>query len=151
MHTRDDHPRPGGARDHQRRSDASTGATSATGLLIAARRPRPGPCTCCPASGSARASGWTSIALPFAKADGQPLDYRLLLNQFDEELNFTLVLDKAVPNRGVDNTQPAGQTDQFTVTLDYEQVIHQVAVEDRPESEVGARPASRSTTSPGCS
>jgi hypothetical protein len=74
--------------------------------------------------------GWNMIALPFARAAGSFLDYRLLLNQFDEELNFTLV-DKAVPNRGVDDSHTV-QTDQFVVTLDYEQVIHQVAVAGAP-------------------
>ena len=78
------------------------------------------------------------IALPFARAAGSFLDYRLLLNQYDEELNFTLV-DKAVPNRGVDDSHTV-QTDQFVVTLDYEQVIHQVAVEDRPASQVAGAP-----------
>jgi hypothetical protein len=82
--------------------------------------------------------GWNMIALPFARAAGSFLDYRLLLNQFDEELNFTLV-DKAVPNRGVDDSHTV-QTDQFVVTLDYEQVIHQVAVEDRPASQVTGAP-----------
>ena len=48
--------------------------------------------------------GWNMIALPFAQPAGQPVParhYRLLLNQFNEELKFNLV-DKAVPNRGVD-------------------------------------------------
>ena len=43
------------------------------------------------------------IALPFAHPRTAPFGppYRLLLNQFNEELKFQLV-DKAVPNRGVD-------------------------------------------------
>ena len=44
--------------------------------------------------------GWNMIALPFATAAGGGLNYRLLLNQYNEELKFTLV-DKAVPNRGI--------------------------------------------------
>jgi hypothetical protein len=73
------------------------------------------------------------IALPFFVA-GSQLGYRLLLNQFNETLNFTLV-DKAVPNRGVSDDLTAN-TDQRVVTLDYEQAIRQVAVTDRPESTV---------------
>ena len=76
--------------------------------------------------------GWNMIALPFAQ-EGR-LDYRLLMNQFREELNFTLV-DKGVPNRGVSEDQET-QTDQFVVTLDYEQVVHQIAVVDEPPSTV---------------
>ena len=38
-----------------------------------------------------------------------------------------------MPNRGVDDSRTV-QTDQFVVTLDYEQVIHQVAVEAGLES-----------------
>ncbi|MGH7867144.1 MAG: hypothetical protein ACREP9_05770 [Candidatus Dormibacteraceae bacterium] len=78
------------------------------------------------------------IALPFARTEPGALDYRLLLNQYDETLNFSLV-DKAVPNRGVDDAHTQ-QTDQFVVTLDYEQVIHQVAATDRPHSDVAGAP-----------
>lgn len=70
-------------------------------------------------------------------ADGGPTGlpfYRLLLNQYDEKLNFTLV-DKGVPNRGVSDDR-SSQTDQFVVTLDYEQVIHQIKVVDEPPSTV---------------
>jgi hypothetical protein len=87
------------------------------------------------------------IALPFAMTGPGSLNYRLLLNQYSETLNFTLV-DKAVPNRGVDNTQTQ-QTDQFIVALDYEQVIHQVAVIDRPPSEVAGAPGLASHHEPG--
>src|SRR6478609_7532281 len=47
--------------------------------------------------------GWNMIALPFAQPDGGTFGppYRLLLNQFNEELKFQLV-DKAVPNRGAE-------------------------------------------------
>lgn len=66
--------------------------------------------------------GWNMIALPFVAPGG--LDYRSLLNQYDEQLNFTFV-DKAVPNRGISEGTD-NQTDQFIVALDYEQVVHQV-------------------------
>jgi len=77
--------------------------------------------------------GWNMIALPFATAPS-PLNYRLLLNQYDEELEFTLV-DKAVPNRGIRaNGATTVEADQFLVTLDYQQQITQVAAEDFPKS-----------------
>jgi hypothetical protein len=84
------------------------------------------------------------IALPFAPG---PLDYRLLLNQYDEELSFTLV-DKGVPNRGV-SADHGQQHDQFVVTLDYEQVIHQVAVVDQPPSTVTGAPGAAIHHEPG--
>lgn len=81
--------------------------------------------------------GWNMIALPFA--DG-PFDYRLLLNQYNETLKFTLV-DKAVPNRGIgrDNGGTT-QTDQFVVTIDYEQMITQIAAADQPDSGLAGDP-----------
>jgi hypothetical protein len=74
--------------------------------------------------------GWNMIALPFAQPAGPP--FRLLLNQFNEELKFQLV-DKAVPNRGIDATGQTN-TDQVVVTIDYEQAISQAAAEDFPPS-----------------
>ena len=85
--------------------------------------------------------GWNMIALPFATRPGSPIDYRLLLNQYNEVLTFNLV-DKAVPNRGVDRTDPdtTVETDQFVVTLDYEQVIEQIAVAEEPPSGLAGIP-----------
>jgi hypothetical protein len=97
-----------------------------------------GPLKNLPGKWESKGRGWNMIALPFAQTRPDALDYRLLLNQYDEILNFTLV-DKGVPNRGVDNTHTQ-QTDQFVVALDYEQVIHQVAVTDRPPSDVAGAP-----------
>lgn len=77
--------------------------------------------------------GWNMIALPFATQPNSPLNYRLLLNQFNEELKFTLV-DKAVPNRGISRNGVTVQADQFVVTLDYEQSITQIAADDFPKS-----------------
>lgn len=74
--------------------------------------------------------GWNMIALPFART-GPP--FRLLVNQYDENLRFSIV-DKAVPNRGHDGAHPPVETDQFVVTLDYEQVVKQVAAADNPLS-----------------
>lgn len=76
--------------------------------------------------------GWNMISLPFAPSAG-PLDYRLLLNRYNETLHFDLV-DKAVPNRGIERGNALTQTDQFVVTLDYEQAIEQIAAADFPES-----------------
>ena len=71
------------------------------------------------------------IALPF---DGAPFNFRVLMNQSDEILKFTCV-DDAVPNRGlpgiIDSTT---DKDQLVATLDYQQVIHQVAADDNPDS-----------------
>jgi hypothetical protein len=89
--------------------------------------------------------GWNMIALPFAQPG--PLDYRLLLNQYDEELSFTLV-DKGVPNRGL-SANHNNQNDQFIVTLDYEQVVKQVAVVDEPASTVTGAPGAAIHHEPG--
>ncbi len=78
--------------------------------------------------------GWNMIALPFQKSPAPPLGfkYRLLMNQYDEELQFTFI-DNNVPNRGL--SRPAEpEFDQFVVTLDYQQKISQVKAEDRPNS-----------------
>ena len=87
--------------------------------------------------------GWNMIALPFA--DG-PFNYRLLLNQYNEELVFDR-LDGRVPNRGLpgidchykedEQAIPANDPergDQFIVALDYEQSITQIAQDDFPQS-----------------
>ncbi len=81
--------------------------------------------------------GWNMIALPFSTQPNSAIDYRIYLNQFNEELNFTLV-DKAVPNRGVRRNGASTNTDQFVVALDYEQVITQVIAEDFPVSGLAA-------------
>ncbi len=82
--------------------------------------------------------GWNMIALPFVDprtdAERFRFNYRLLLNQYNEELEFTLV-DKAVPNRGVRlGLGPDANTDQFLVALDYQQRIKQIAADDFPKS-----------------
>ncbi len=88
-------------------------------------------------------TGWNMIALPF---DGAPppnagFKFRVLMNQYSEELKFTFV-DDDVPNRGlarIGETDVNGNpippvSDQMVVTLDYQQKIAQVAAEDRPDS-----------------
>lgn len=76
--------------------------------------------------------GWNMIALPFATEPGSPLNYRLLLNQYNEELTFNLV-DKGVPNRGIRDLGTSENTDQFIVALDYQQRIDQIAADDFAE------------------
>jgi hypothetical protein len=88
--------------------------------------------------------GWNMIALPFVAPPPPgvpfPLNYRLLVNQYNEELEFTLV-DKAVPNRGVRLAPGApDNTDQFLVTLDYQQKISQIAADDFPKSDKAGGP-----------
>ncbi|MBC7927682.1 MAG: hypothetical protein H7039_18710, partial [Bryobacteraceae bacterium] len=81
-----------------------------------------------------KGTGWNMIALPFQKAPAPPagFKFRLLMNQYDEELQFTFV-DDDVPNRGL--TRPGhSDFDQFVVTVDYQQKIAQVVAEDRPHS-----------------
>lgn len=98
----------------------------------AKRDPSLGPLMLLPGLWKSNGRGWSMTALPFATAPS-PLDYRLLLNQYDEQLEFSLV-DDNVPNRGVDKNNPTVQTDQFVVTVDYQQTIQQVAAVDSPDS-----------------
>ena len=81
-----------------------------------------------------RGTGWNMIALPFQNAPSPPngFKFRVLMNQYDEELRFAFV-DDDVPNRGLSRPS-APDFDQFVVTLDYQQKIAQVAAEDRPHS-----------------
>ncbi|CAG9226348.1 conserved hypothetical protein [Paraburkholderia sabiae] len=72
--------------------------------------------------------GFNIISLPFSTS---PNGYRLLMNQYDEVLNF-IVADVGVPNRGVKQL-PDGtsvQTDQTAVALSYSQIITQRSHED---------------------
>lgn len=74
------------------------------------------------------------IALPFQKAPAPPagFKFRVLMNQYNEDLRFTFV-DDDVPNRGL--LRPCTcESDQMVATLDYQQKIAQVAAEDRPDS-----------------
>ncbi len=81
-----------------------------------------------------RNAGWNMIALPFQDAPAAPagFKFRVLMNQYGEELRFDFV-DDDVPNRGLSRID-APDPDQFVVTLDYQQKIAQVAAEDRPDS-----------------
>lgn len=84
--------------------------------------------------------GWNMIALPFA-GENSPAHYRLLMNQYNETLTFTLV-GKAIPNRGIHigANGSVSETDQFLVSLDYRQEISQIAAADFPESGLAGDP-----------
>jgi hypothetical protein len=89
--------------------------------------------------------GWNMIALPFSKnqflkTQKKGPGYRLLLNQYNEELDFKLV-DKGIANRAGDGN------DQFVAALDYEQTITQVASDEFVDGE--GFPASGETGDPG--
>jgi hypothetical protein len=95
--------------------------------------------------------GWNLIALPFATPrDSQfPFNYRLLMNQYNEELKFSLV-DKGIPNRGIIQVNGGTtETDQFLVALDYEQSIVQIAAEDVPASQLEGNPGAAIHHEPG--
>ena len=79
--------------------------------------------------------GWNMIALPFATNPDSPINYRLLLNQYDESLNFSQI-DGPVPNRGISlpPSETSVDTDQKLMALDYVQTINQIAVDDFPRS-----------------
>ena len=76
--------------------------------------------------------GWNLIALPFAE-EGQRRNYRLLMNQYNEVLNFAFV-DDQVPNRGITESRPAENADQKVAALDYTQMIKQIAAKDIADS-----------------
>ncbi len=80
--------------------------------------------------------GWNLIALPF-QGEGRP-PYRLLMNQYNEELRFTFV-DDMVPNRGVRFGPDGANTDQFVVTIDYQQAIRQISAADDAETALAGR------------
>src|SRR5438270_626209 len=82
--------------------------------------------------------GWNMIALPY-KEPGRVVQpnnpaqnslFRLLLNQFNETLTFSMV-DKGVPNRGPGFAQVFDR-DQHLAALQYIQHIEQIAAADMP-------------------
>lgn len=83
-----------------------------------------------------KGTGWNMIALPFQNAPSPPagFKFRVLMNQYDEDLRFTFV-DDDVPNRGLSRPGQA-DSDQLVVTLDYQQKIAQIVAEDRPQSKL---------------
>jgi hypothetical protein len=82
---------------------------------------------------------WNMIALPFGKP-GALGDFRLLLNQANETLDFDLV-DFGVPNRGAD------RQDQHLAAVRYLQALNQVAATDASSDPDGSvrEPATQDT------
>jgi hypothetical protein len=78
---------------------------------------------------TSEAQGWNLIALPTSA----PKQFRLLMNQYGETLNFNRFADLNVPNRGVTSVGNEG-TDQKVDAIAYEQIVHQRAVDDFPPS-----------------
>jgi hypothetical protein len=84
--------------------------------------------------------GWNMIALPYKEpgrtvnpdTPDQKSEFRLLLNQFNETLTFSIV-DKGVPNRGAAFAQVFDR-DQHLAALQYIQNIVQVAAVDFPQT-----------------
>lgn len=81
--------------------------------------------------------GWNMTALPLKKPGNtitpdQPSDFRLLLNQFNENLIFSLV-DTGVPNRGAAQAK-LFDADQHLAALQYIQDIKQIAATDFPNT-----------------
>lgn len=92
-----------------------------------------------PKAGPLNGCGFNMIALPFATPLDPELNYRLLLNQYNERLVIT-VKDTGVPNRGIQPNPPGShsttETDQEIVALEYRQTIVQIATEDFPPSDL---------------
>jgi len=77
--------------------------------------------------------GWNMIALPFEDPAGGRADYRMLVNQYNETLEFQQI-DGPVPNRGIDRDTNQN-TDQMLFGLDYQQGIKQLKVADSPATD----------------
>lgn len=82
--------------------------------------------------------GWNMIALPFEAPDGNPFDFRVLVNQYNEILSFSEI-DGPVPNRGINRALNQNR-DQFIFGLDYQQAIKQIIADDMPQSTVAGDP-----------
>lgn len=90
-----------------------------------------GPLSLLPGKWEGVGTGWNIIALPFSEGD---FKYRVLMNQYDEQLEFSSV-DENVPNRGLAGIiDDSNQNDQFVVTLDFQQTIQQTVADDFPVS-----------------
>ncbi len=93
-----------------------------------------GPLKLLPGAWISHNGGWNMIALPVDPnliGGGTVAPFRILMNQYCEILRFTTV-DADVPNRGI-NADGSDAT-QRVVTLDYEQEIAQIAVDDFPST-----------------
>jgi len=79
--------------------------------------------------------GFNMMALPFQQGTN---GYRILMNQYKEELNFSVV-DKGVPNRGRTIDPETGSHDQTIVALNYFQLITQIDSGDFPGTDLNER------------
>jgi hypothetical protein len=86
---------------------------------------------------TAEGTGWNMIALPFNDAPAPPggFKYRILMNQYNEKLDFLFADDK-VKNRGLKRPGEGPVFDQEVAALDYQQLIRQTKAEDFPPSPV---------------
>lgn len=90
-----------------------------------------------------RGHGFNMMALPLLPDDDEEEDptkngYRLLMNQYEEELSFAVV-DKGVPNRGSVIDQSTGSPDQTIVALNYFQKITQIDSDDFRKTDLHER------------
>ena len=118
------------------------------GRLLGPTEPELGPLARLPGTWkSTGGTGWNMIALPFA--DG-PFKYRLLVNQYDETLTFSVV-GKDIPNRGIakDSAGNTTEADQTLASLDYQQDITQIAADDSPHSGMAGEPNTEIHHEPG--
>ena len=75
--------------------------------------------------------GWNLIALPDPDA---AFNFRVMVNQYGEELTFDSGGDKGVPNRGI-QADMTGQPDQFIDATSYRQFVRQVEVDNSPQTD----------------
>lgn len=91
---------------------------------------------------SVNGKGWNMIAVPVS---GGSLNYRLQLNQFNEDLKFS-IMDRGTPP---DFTGQSGAAEQPVIALAYEQSITQVATADRAANGSSTTPNLSIQQSPG--
>ncbi|MDO9353430.1 MAG: hypothetical protein Q7T55_07035, partial [Solirubrobacteraceae bacterium] len=80
----------------------------------------------------AEGTGWNMIALPFQGAPAGAPKYRILMNQYDEQLKFDFV-DDSIKNRGLLRSGDP-DFDQVVAGIDYQQKISQIDAEDFPKT-----------------
>ena len=108
-----------------------------------------GPLSLLPGHWRGRGMGWNMIALPFQGAQPPAGNrFRVLMNQYDEDLDFIFV-DDSVPNRGLLAPGQTGDFDQRSVAMDYQQVVRQLAADDFPASGIAGGPGMAIHHEPG--
>ncbi len=81
---------------------------------------------------TAEGTGWNMIALPFNGAPAGAAKFRILMNQYNEQLKFDFV-DDSIKNRGLPRVGDP-DFDQVVAALDYQQKIAQIKAQDFPVS-----------------